>query len=205
MRMKMKLTQISALVVATVLVLSTSGCTLLRSTTTPRSAIEQALMSTSAKDSLKGLDASQLVGKTYKIDATSLVSTDKDVITGMIDQQLVANGLKKGGDEAEVIIVPVAEVSGIDDADLLIGIPAIGVPTPGGIVGLPELALFKRSPQRGRNKLAVYGYNAKEGVGVLDHQGELVTRYYVRHRFLFFFNYNNTNINSPVGIRGRLY
>ncbi|MDX1972924.1 MAG: hypothetical protein SFY68_10380 [Candidatus Sumerlaeia bacterium] len=188
----------TALSVIMVSMVVATGCTLPRSTTTTRTAIEQSLMSTSAKDSLSGLRAevqeAQLSGKTFKIDDAALVSSDKDVIRGVIEQQLLAEGMKKAAENPEVVIVPVAEVSGIDDAEFLIGIPAIGVPTPGGLVGLPELALFKRSPQRGRNLLSLHGYEAKEGKGVLFVEGQMAKRHYVRHKFLLFFNYNNTNL-----------
>lgn len=193
----MKNRTLCCLLLAATVTLGSTGCTAYRATTTTRTGIEQALMSQSAKDSLETFTVAELAGKSYKIDDAALVSSDKDVIKALIEQRLLIDGMKKGGDDAEITIKPVAEVSAVDDSEFLFGIPAIGVPTPGGIVGLPELALLKRDPQRGRNKLTIFATDTATGEQVKNHEGVFASRYFVRHKVLLFFNYNNSNLGKP--------
>ncbi|MGF1573679.1 MAG: hypothetical protein ACFCU1_11495 [Sumerlaeia bacterium] len=193
----MNLRTLCSLSVAALLLIGTTSCTAYRATTTTRTGIEQALMSQSAKESLSSFSVTDLAGKTFKIDDSALVSSDKDVIKALLEQRLLADGMNKGGDDAEVTIRPIAEVSAVDDSELLFGIPAIGVPTPGGIVGLPELAFFKRDPQRGRNKITILGTDTTTGEELKNHEGAFASRYFVRHKILLFFAYNNSNLGKP--------
>ena len=52
----------------------------------------------------------------------------------------------------------------IDQKSTLVGIPAIDLPVPlSGALKFPEIALFKKAQQIGTAKVAMTGYNQKDG------------------------------------------
>lgn len=177
-----------------------AGCANTKDTTTSRSAVEQALMSQTARESIETLDSLQaLAGMSYKIDDSRLVSADKDVILAQINQELLENGLNQAkGDEADLTLMPYADYSAIDQGKYLIGIPSILLPAPGGgQVPLPEIALFKRDRQEGRNSIGLVATKDEDGSLAFSHDPEYAARYYTRYTVLFLINFNHSDLDKP--------
>lgn len=178
-----------------------AGCSYTRSTTTDRTAIEQALMSRTIIPSVHAVQPDAHAERTFHINAEELVSVDKPLIINGLREQLLESGLKAASaDSADLIFYPRANFTGIDDSDFLIGLPsfAIVLPVSGGqAVKTPELALIKRSAQQGRSEVAVYAVDRETGQLAFNTVPSWQEKGYTRWTVLIFFNFRTTNLGKP--------
>jgi len=146
-----------------------AGCGTTRTTDSTRAATEMLLISQAADNAISQIDFTPLAGRTVFIDANGI--SDKDVDRGylvsLVRQQLVGAGALIFDDKlrAEYIVDVRSGGLGTDRHSMLIGTPAVQLPSlmPGMPTSIPEIALVKKSDQRGVAKVAVFAYSRITG------------------------------------------
>lgn len=172
--------------VATVagLLIALSGCGTTRQSDTPRTAIEQLLISTAVDQALQQVDFSPLGGRDVYVEQRYLDCVDKNYIVASVRYHLLLAGarVKEKREEADVVLELRAGAVGTDREDLLIGLNKIPLPQVEQIVlplTLPDAPLITKSAQKATVKLGMVAYDAKTGqlfadaglqVAVSDHQ-----------------------------------
>lgn len=156
---------VAALGVATL-----AGCGTTRMTDTGRAASEMLLISQAVDQAVAKVDFSPLEGQTVFLDASAV---DKDVVdrgylVSVVRQQLLAHGALLQEDRPKAAYVVEVRSGGIgtDRHSLLVGTPSVSLPAiVPGVPGanIPEIALVKKSDQRGVAKLGVFAYNRQTG------------------------------------------
>jgi hypothetical protein len=146
------------------------GCGTTRWSDTPRTATEQLLLSNAMDRAVSRLDFRALAGRKVFLDTKYLQGiTDAAYLTSSLRQQMLANGciVKDERDQADYIVEARAGAVGTDRNDLLYGIPQtklpVVAPVPGVPSQIPEIALAKRTNQRGVAKIALFAYNRTTG------------------------------------------
>jgi hypothetical protein len=187
------------LAIALCLALPALGCYTSRSTTTARTAVEQALLSQSAESTVADFQIpAELRGKSYFLVEDQFEAADGKYVIAQVHQKLLAAGLKAGGKKtADVFVYPSVANAGIDDSKIFLGMPELPIPVPNvGTLSIPELALFKWDAQRGRNRMNAYGHHAS---GELAFQTATVStqKYYTRWTLLFFIAFRTTDLAAP--------
>ncbi len=146
------------------------GCGTTKWTDTARTATEQLLITDSIDRAVSRLDLRALAGKKIFVDDTPAKQvTDSAYLVSAIRQHVLASGaiLKDKRDDAEYILEIRAGAVGTDRHDLLFGIPATNLPTIGAMAGapsqIPEIAVAKKTDQRGVAKISLFAYNRETG------------------------------------------
>jgi hypothetical protein len=146
-----------------------AGCGTTRMTDSPRAATEMLLVSQAADNAVAQIDFSPLAGKTVFLDASGIEKDviDKGYLISLVKQQLAGAGALLYDDKvrAEYVVDLRAGGLGTDRHSVLVGTPAVQLPSvvPGLPTNLPEIALMKKSDQRGVAKIAVFAYNRITG------------------------------------------
>jgi hypothetical protein len=141
-------------------------------TDSQRAATEMLLVSQAADNAVGQIDFSPLAGKTVFLDATGIEKEiiDKGYLVSLVRQQLVGAGglLQDDKSRAEYVVDLRVGGLGTDRHSVLVGTPAVQLPSvvPGIPTSLPEIALMKKSDQRGVAKVAVFAYNRITGRAV---------------------------------------
>jgi hypothetical protein len=119
------------------------------------------------------IDFSPLAGQSVFLDTTAVEKdvVDRGYLVSVLRQQLLAHGarLREKRDEAAYVVEIRSGALGTDRHSLLLGTPAVALPVP--VPGLPsanipEIALMKKSDQRGIAKLGVFAYNRVTGLAL---------------------------------------
>ncbi|CAN5297123.1 hypothetical protein BH09SUM1_BH09SUM1_09280 [soil metagenome] len=176
------------------------ACATGRSTTTDRTAVEEALLSESAERALVKMSGDRLFYNRCFIEDSELKAPDKEYVLSALRLRMAKLGMHPVAkqEDADIIIYPRAGMAGIDDSGTLIGIPAIPLVVPGGgSVTTPELALFKRAKQIGRTKLGLYGIDAKSRFIAFDFDRQSGQAYYTRWTLLFIITFASTDLIDP--------
>jgi len=127
------------------------------------------LISQAADIAVAQIDFSPLSGKTVYLDAGGIEKEilDKGYLVSLIKQQVVAAGglLQDDKLRAEYIVDLRSGGLGTDRHSVLVGTPAVQLPSvvPGLPTNVPEIALMKKSDQRGVAKVAVFAYSRITG------------------------------------------
>lgn len=142
-----------------------TGCTTWEISTTPRTAIEQLLLSTAAD---RCLNQSRLVAGNRKVflDTQYLDAYDKQYLISMVRENLGSKGLLVDkADEADIVVEIRSGGLAIDKSDFLFGLPALPLPITlangGPIIKTPELSLIKMITRRSRAKVAMFATDVK--------------------------------------------
>jgi hypothetical protein len=150
-----------------------AGCGTTRWSDTARTATEQLLISTAIDRAINQMDFRPLAGKDVYLDAQYLQGvTDEKYIVSSIRQHLLASGctLKSNREEATYVVEARAGAVGTNRHDVMIGIPAVNVPAPLALAGvppaIPEIPFAKTTDQKGVAKLGLFCYNQKTGKAV---------------------------------------
>lgn len=150
--------------------LSQTGCATIRVTDPGRTATEQFLMSEAMIEAIGQLSAAALRDRIVHVDRTYLAGAPEQEVSflvGEIRARLLLEGVRLAETraDADIILEPRTGGVGIDRTEFLLGIPAIYVPTAAGSVGAnappvttPELAIVKRTTQRGFAGVAFVAY-----------------------------------------------
>lgn len=172
----------------------------MKSTSTARTAIEQALLSTAATRTVEQMDFKALNGKSFFIKEDKFEAVDGKFVMGEVRSRLLNDGLFAAAKEetADVLIWPRSAAHGIDESKFLLGIPAIPIPVPTvGTIQTPELALFKLDRQRGRDRTAIAVEDRTSGTLVAD-TGQLSSQCrYDRWVILVIFGWTSSNLGEP--------
>lgn len=158
---------------AAVLLATVAGCGTTRWSDTSRTATEQLLLSTAIDRAINQIDFRPLAGKDVYFDPQYLQGvTDERYIVSSIRQHLLASGctLKANREEATYVVEARAGAVGTNRHDVMIGIPAVNVPAPLAMAGvppaIPEIPFAKTTDQKGVAKLGLFCYNQKTGRAV---------------------------------------
>lgn len=148
----------------------TVGCGTTRWSDTPRTATEQMLLSDAIDRAITQLDFRALAGKDVFFDDQYLEGVvDRNYIVSSLRQHLLASGayLRETREEATYVVEARAGAVGTDRHELLMGVPALSVPSFVPIAGMPssipEIPLMKETEQLAAAKVAVFAYNRKTG------------------------------------------
>ena len=104
------------------------------------------MLSYAAMDAASKLDFRPVRGRTVFLDETYYEFMDKGFVIGEIRSRILSSGARLANKKelAEVVLEVRSAGLGIDKREILVGIPAIGVPAPTAqAVTLPELALVR--------------------------------------------------------------
>ncbi len=143
------------------------GCTNIRTTSPPRSAQEELLISTAADQAAQRL-AAQLPGNiTAFIDSSHFSVEDAPYAVATIEDQLMRKGIHIIDDRAHAstIIELRAGALSTDEQTTLVGLPPLTLPffPVGNFVSIPGFELFKRQEAAGVAKFAATVYDPKTG------------------------------------------
>lgn len=189
-----------AILIALTMMLPLAGCTLQRSTTTERTAVEQALLSSSAEEAISRLETPVGEDRTVFIDRSDFESVDQGHVLAALSEHFVDSGFRLVSDreQAQLVVQPRSLYGGIDDNEILVGIPELPIIVPGaGTLSIPELALFKMHTQRGRHGLASVVVKRKNGAMAFQQDPAFGDKFYKRWTILMFFNFRTTNLDRP--------
>jgi hypothetical protein len=142
------------------------GCTTARESNPPRTATEQLLISTAADHAAGQVIAPFPPGIKVFVDAQYFEGLDTKFTVGAIRNQLARDGAHLVADRgsADLVVEIRSAAQSIDQNSTLFGIPSIDLPIPlAGALKLPEVALFKKAQQVGRARIALTGYDEKDG------------------------------------------
>ena len=140
---------------AILLLLLLAGCTSRSVSYTPRTAIEQLLLSTAVDKAFDKVRLPELSDKKVYLDFSNLQSYDSEYVKSAFKGCVAGRGaaLIEQPEEADYIIQISCGALGNEYKDTLFGIPAL--PVPGSATSLPELALWKSVEQDGIAKFLI--------------------------------------------------
>ena len=180
-----------------------SGCTgQIRETTTPRTATEQLLVSTSSERAMKKFEPKLAIlrGKRVAIDDTKFESVQKAYVVSALKNLLSKNEIKvvpvakkkyrvAGGKEVELgpnFVIEVRSAAlGIKDSSFGLGVPPLPIPIPQTSLTTvaPGLYLFNRDKQEGWAKFQFWIYEPVTDT-YIDQSGDLWGKaYYTQWTF----------------------
>lgn len=146
-----------------------AGCGTTRWSDSKRTATEQLLISDAVEQAVMQIDMQPLAGQVVFLDTAILDDvTDGKYLASALKHQLLASGcrLAPTQDAADIVVEARAGALGTDRNDLLFGIPATSVQVAGNGTSIPEMALFKRTDQRGVAEINLFAYERKSGRAV---------------------------------------
>jgi hypothetical protein len=189
------------------------GCATIRVTDPTRTATEQFLMSVATEKAIAQLSLTALRDRAVYVDPSYLTevkqpSAEHTFLLGELRARLLAAGVRLADrrQDAEVILEVRSGAVGVDRIEFLLGIPAIyqaGSETvTGGIpVAIPELAIVKRTTQRGYSSVAYVAYWRDTGEWIVS-SGPFVGRT-IREDYWFFGVGPRTTGNIPTTETGQ--
>jgi hypothetical protein len=138
------------------------SCATQKESFTPRTGVEQMLISSAVDKSLDNLDFAPLRGKQVYLETKYLDCVDKNyVLLALRHRMLIAGAaLPEKADKADVIVEVASGAVGTDAQELFIGIPEIPLPPPSPIA-IPRVSFLTRSKLNGTAKILVVAYDAK--------------------------------------------
>jgi hypothetical protein len=176
--------------------LAGSGCASYKSTSPPRSATEQLLLSTAVDRAMASADLALFANQKVFLDTTYFDSYDSKYAIGEIRDALSRAGalLEANVKDANVIIEIRAGALSTDSLDTLIGVPNTGLPIPlAGTVSIPELALYKKETQFAYAKIALLAY-ANQSRAHIFSSGSLAGKSYDKYHKVLFISWVFTDI-----------
>ena len=140
---------------AIVLLLFLTGCTSRTVSNTPRTAIEQLLLSTAVDKAFEKISLPELSDKKVYLDFSNLESYDCEYVKSAFKGYVAESGATviEKSEETDYTIQISCGALGNEYKDTLLGIPAL--PVPGSPMSFPELALWKSVEQDGIAKFLI--------------------------------------------------
>ena len=161
-----RLPRVVSPVALAVLALAASGCGTTRWSDSKRTATEQLLISDAVERAVMHIDMRPLAGQSVFLDTAVLDDVhDGKYLESALRHQLLASGCRLASDKdaATVIMEARAGTLGTDRNDVLLGLPATSVSFMGNGTSIPEIAVFKRTDQRGVAKVNIFAYERASG------------------------------------------
>jgi hypothetical protein len=142
--------------VAAAALLACIGCTSRTVSNTPRTAVEQLLLSGAVDRALAKFDVPELSGKTLYADFTNLKAVDAEYVKVAARARFAAIGatLVDKAEDADYIAEVASGGLGTEFKESSVGLPAI--PMPGSPTAFPELPIFKGVERTGLMKLLIF-------------------------------------------------
>ena len=143
------------------------GCATMKESDTPRTGLEQLLISSAVDDSLNKVDFSPVRGAKVFLKADYLDAVDKNYILMSMRSRLLANDctLVDKADDADVTVEVGSGGVGTDRTDLTVGTPAVSL---GPMGALPKLSVYERSRAMGTAKLCIIATDSKTKLPVIN-------------------------------------
>jgi hypothetical protein len=149
-------------------VLCLAGCSSRAVSNTPRTAVEQMLLSVAVDKALEKIDIPQIKNKTIYLDLKNVIGDGANYIKVASRARFAQMGAVLSDSETDVDFT--AEIAsgcyGTEFKSFIVGIPSI--PMPGSPVPLPEAAIYKKVEQTGIAKLIIFVHKKGRLVS-LDH------------------------------------
>ncbi|MFO0930090.1 MAG: DUF6655 family protein [Gemmataceae bacterium] len=154
---------------AAVLLCGAVGCATQKESHTPRTGIEQLLISSAIDQSLDRVDLAPLKGRTVFLETKYLDCVDKNYIIVSMHHRLMGIGARLADkpEAASAVVEVVSGGVGTDSEELFVGVPEIPLPPPSPI-SVPKLGLFTRHKLNGTAKLLVLAYDSKTRAPIFD-------------------------------------
>ena len=132
------------------------GCSSRTVSNTPRTAVEQLLLSRAVDLALEKFDMPEAAGRTMYIDLTNLKSYDYEYVKVAVRSRFAKLGatLVDKPEEANYICEVASGALGTEYKSTLVGVP--GLPVPSSPVPLPEVSLYRKVEQTAIMKLLVF-------------------------------------------------
>jgi hypothetical protein len=144
----------------------TTGCGTTRRSDSKRTATEQLLISDAVERAVMQIDMRPLAGQTVFLDTTILDDvSDGKYLASALKHQLLASGCRLAAkqDDADIVVEARAGAIGTDRNSVLLGIPATSIEVAGNGTAIPEMAIFKRTDQRGVAEVNLFAYERASG------------------------------------------
>ena len=144
------------LIPAVLILIHLAGCSTRTISTTPRTAIEQMLLSTAVDTALEKFELPQVRGRKVYVDLTNLTGDGAEYMKVAVRARFAEIGatLTATPDQAEFIAEIASGCLGTEYKSFIIGIPSI--PIPGSPAPMPELSLFRKVEQTGIMKFLIF-------------------------------------------------
>jgi len=144
----------SVLAAATLVLLC--GCTTRRYTNTPRTALEQLLLSGAVDRALAKFDVPELHGRKVFVDLANVLSVDAEYVKTATRARFAQIGaiLVGSADDADYVAEVACGALGTEFKKHTLGIPKI--PMPGSPTSFPELPIYQGVEQTGLMKLLIF-------------------------------------------------
>ncbi|MDR0392414.1 MAG: hypothetical protein LBH59_10940 [Planctomycetaceae bacterium] len=146
------------------------GCGTTKWSDTARTGTEQLLISNAIDSAVGKINFRPLGDRRVYLNTNAINEiTDNKYLTMALRQHLSTSGgiLCDSESDADYIVDVRAGAIGTDRDDLLVGVPALSIPTiPGAVITgatIPEIPFIKQTKQIGVAKIAVFAYNKKTG------------------------------------------
>ncbi len=185
-----------------------SGCSNFRTTETPRTGLEQLLISNAVDQSLDKIDFGPFQGNAVFLDDKYMDGVDKKYVIGSIRHRILSAGatLAAKPEDSDVTVEIRSGGIGTDKKEIFVGIPEIAIPFPLP-VQLPEVRFFNSSTQYGTAKLGLVAYATKTGQP-LGTGGTSLARSDDKNRYVFGvgpFNAGSVKKELLAGTKNRSY
>ena len=155
-----------AVLSAVAVLLAIGGCGTTRLSDSKRTATEQLLVSGAIERAVMRIDMQSMAGQSVYLDATCMDDVnDGKYLASALRHQLLASGcrLVEKREDAQVIVESRAGAIGTDRNQVVLGIPSTRVTVQGNETSVPELAIAKRSEQRGVVRISLCAYERETG------------------------------------------
>lgn len=155
------------------------GCGTTRWSDTTRTATEQRLIANAIDEAVAAIDARELSGRKVFFDESHVDdSVQKKYLISSLRHRLLRQKclLQEKLEDAEIVVEARAGVVGTDRHDMMVGIPQTTLPAvmPGVPSQIPEMAVYKKTNQKGFVKIGLFAYRRADGSLVWDSNGPVV-------------------------------
>ena len=142
------------------------GCSTRTVSNSPRTAIEQMLLSTAVDAALEKFELPEVAGKKVYIDFSNLAGNDAGYMNVAVRGRFAELGatLTNSADEADLVAEVASGSLGTEYKSFIIGIPSI--PVPGAGVPTPEAAIYRKVEQTGIMKFLIFVHAKGEFVSL---------------------------------------
>jgi hypothetical protein len=156
------------IVVAVLFVISSWGCATARKTETPRTGVEQLLISNAVDQSLDKIDFTPLRGSSVFVHEKYLDGVDKNYVIGSLRHRVLATGaqLVDKEDDCDIVLEVRSGGIGTDSRDSFVGSPQLTFPFPIPL-SIPEIRLIDTRTQLATAKLSIVAYDkeSRQAIG----------------------------------------
>jgi len=145
------------------------GCATIKNSDTPRTGIEQLLISSAADKALEKIDFRPIAQAKVHVETKYLDCVDKNYILLALRQRLMRYGctLVDKPEDAQVVVEVASGGVGTDRTELFVGTAEIPLPPPSP-VAIPRLALLERHRAMGTAKLMLLAYDVETKAPVIN-------------------------------------